>query len=178
MELPLYHIPNPRTVALYVWHNTVGFVVKAGTLILIASMAVWALSTLPGRGVEESVLAAFGRWLEPAGRLLGLGDWRMIVALLTSFFAKENTIATLGVLYGSSDVTGALAGQVAAALTPAARLAFLVVVMLFIPCLATTATIRQETRSWRWALASIGLLLVLSLAAGIGVYQVGRLVGW
>jgi ferrous iron transport protein B len=178
MELPLYHIPNPRTVALYVWHNTVGFVVKAGTLILIASMAVWALSTLPGRGVEESVLAAFGRWLEPAGRLLGLGDWRMIVALLTSFFAKENTIATLGVLYGSSDVTGALAGQVAAALTPAARLAFLVVVMLFIPCLATTATIRQETRSWRWALASIGLLLVLSLAAGIGVYQVGRLVDW
>jgi ferrous iron transport protein B len=109
---------------------------------------------------------------------MGLSDWRMIVALLTSFFAKENTIATLGVLYGSSDVTGALAGQVAAALTPAARLAFLVVVMLFIPCLATTATIRQETRSWRWALASIGLLLALSLAAGIGVYQVGRLVGW
>jgi ferrous iron transport protein B len=66
---------------------------------------------------------------------------------------------------------------VAAVLTPAARLAFLVVVMLFVPCLATTATIQQETRSWRWTAAAIGLTLALSMGAGIIVYQVGTLVG-
>jgi ferrous iron transport protein B len=178
MELPLYHMPNTRTVGLYVWNNTLAFVRKAGSLILIASVAVWALSTLPGRGVDQSVLAIVGRWLEPAGRLMGLGDWRIIVALLTSFFAKENTIATLGILYGTGEGVTGLAEQVSELLTPAARMAFLVVVMLFVPCLATTVTIKQETGSWRWALASIGLLLVLSLAAGSMVYQLGTLAGW
>ena len=149
------------------------FVRKAGSLILIASMVVWALSTLPGRGVEQSFLAASGRWLEPAGRLMGLGDWRVIVALLTSFFAKENTIATLGILFGAGAATGTLAAQVAAVLTPAARLALLIFQLLFIPCLATTATIKQETGSWRWMLASLALLLALSFGAGVVVYQVG-----
>ncbi len=175
MELPLYHIPNRRTVGLYVWNNTREFVRKAGSLILIASMVVWALSTLPGRGIDGSFLAAFGRRLEPAGQLMGLGDWRVIVALLTSFFAKENTIATLGILFGAGAATGTLAAQVAAALTPAARLALLLFQLLFIPCLATTATIKQETGSWRWMLASLGLLLALSYGAGVLVYQVGRL---
>jgi hypothetical protein len=144
MELPLYHLPNARTVGLYVWHNTVEFVKKAGTLILIASVVVWALSTLPGRGVESSYLASFGRWLEPAGQPIGLGDWRVLVALLTSFFAKENTIATLGILYGTGGGVTELPAQVAAMLAPAARMAFMVVSLLFIPCLAT-ATIKQET---------------------------------
>jgi ferrous iron transport protein B len=176
MELPLYHVPNARTVGLYVWHNTKEFVKKAGTLILIASMVVWVLSTLPGPSVENSYLASFGRSLEPAGRLLGLGDWRVITALITSFFAKENIIATLGVLYGAGEGSSALPAQVAAAFVPAARMAFLVVILLFVPCLATVATIKQETGSWRWTFASTLLLLGLSLGAGIVVYQVGRLV--
>jgi ferrous iron transport protein B len=176
MELPLYHVPNARTVGLYVWHNTGEFIKKAGTLILIASVVVWALSTLPGRGIESSYLASFGRWLEPAGRPIGLADWRVIVALLTSFFAKENTIATLGILYGTGEGVATLPAQVAITLAPAARMAFLVVILLFIPCLATAATIKQETRSWRWTAASILLLLGLSLGAGMAVYQVGRLV--
>ncbi len=178
MELPLYHIPNLRTVGLYVWNNTLSFVKKAGSLILIASVAVWALSAYPGPGIDQSVLAAFGRSLAPIGRWMGLDDWRMIVALLTSFFAKENTIATLGILFNTGAGSVTLAQEVSAALAPAARLAFLAVVMLFIPCLATTATIQQETRSWRWTAAAIGLTLALSLAAGIAVYQGGRLVGW
>jgi ferrous iron transport protein B len=176
MELPLYHVPNIRTVGLYIWHNTLEFVKKAGTLILIASVAVWALSTLPGRGVESSYIAAFGRWLEPAGRYVGLGDWRVIVALLTSFFAKENTIATLSILYGAAEGVATLPAQVAAMLAPAARMAFMVVILLFIPCLATAATIKQETGSWRWTAASILLLLGLSFGAGLVVYQMGSLV--
>jgi ferrous iron transport protein B len=176
MELPLYHVPNARTVGLYVWNNTVSFVKKAGTLILIASVVVWALSSFPGPSIDNSVLAAFGRMLAPVGRLMGLDDWRMIVALLTSFFAKENTIATLGILFKTGAESVVLAEVVAVTLVPAARLAFLVMVMLFIPCLATTATIRQETNSWRWMSAALGLTLALSLGAGIAVYQVGMLV--
>ena len=170
MELPLYHVPNARTIGLYVKNNTVSFIKKAGTLILIASMVVWALSTLPGRGIEQSVLATFGRALEPVGALMGLGQWQLIVALITSFFAKENTIATLGVLYGGA-TAGTLAAQVAFVMTYPARLAFLVVQMLFIPCLATVATIKSETRSWGWTLLSIGMMLAISLGAGIIVYQ-------
>lgn len=173
MELPLYHVPNLRTVGLYLWNNTLSFVRKAGTLILLASMAVWALSSFPGPGIQASVLAVFGRLLTPLGRLMGLDDWRLIVALLTSFFAKENTIATLGILFSLDAESPDLATAVAAVLTAPARLAFLAVVMLFIPCLATTATIRQETRSWRWTAAALGLTLALSLLAGILIYQVG-----
>ncbi|MCU0503388.1 MAG: ferrous iron transport protein B [Anaerolineae bacterium] len=177
MELPLYHVPNGRTVGLYVWNNTVSFVKKAGTLILLASMVVWALSSFPGPGIDNSVLAAIGRSLEPIGQLMGLNDWRIIVALLTSFFAKENTIATLGILFNTNAESVTLAQEVALVLVPAARVAFLAVVMLFIPCLATVATIKQETNSWRWPAAAIGLTLALSLGAGIVIYQVAQLIG-
>ncbi len=177
MEMPLYHLPNGRTIALYVWHNVWAFVKKAGTIILLASAAVWLLSYLPGGEVEGSLLARFGRWLEPAGRWLGLGDWRLIIALLSSFVAKENTIAALGVLYGSEANLG-LAELVARTLTPAAALAFLVVEMTFVPCAATVAAIRQETGAWKWPAFSVGLLLAVSFGAAIIVYQLARVMGW
>ena len=126
---------------------------------------------LPGGDVEHSWLSELGRWLEPAGRTMGLGDWRLIVALLTSFIAKENTIARLGILYGSAANGIGLAGRVAATLAPAAALAFLVVQMLFIPCAATVAVIRQETASWKWTEFSVGLLTAISLSAGVVTYQ-------
>ena len=112
---------------------------------------------------------------------MGLGDWRLIVALLSSFVAKENSVATLGILFGSG-VTGAvgaagagLAAKVAAVLTPAAAAAFLVVQMTFIPCVATMAAIRQESRSWRWTGVSLALMLVVAFVLGVIVYQVGSL---
>jgi ferrous iron transport protein B len=177
MELPLYHVPNARTVGIYVWNNTTSFLKKAGTFILISSAVVWALSHVPGGSVETSVLASVGRALEPLGALMGLDDWRMIVALISSFFAKENTIATLGVLFGVPEAGASLATEVAAVLVPAARLAFLATAMLFIPCLATVATIKQETASWKWTAASIGLLLAISLGAGILLYQTLQFLG-
>jgi ferrous iron transport protein B len=177
MELPLYHVPNGRTVGMYIWNNTTSFLKKAGTFILLSSAVVWVLSNLPGGNPETSYLAMVGRALEPLGALMGLTDWRMIVALLSSFFAKENTIATLGVLFGAPQAGASLATMVAAVLVPAARIAFLAAAMLFIPCLATVATIKQETASWKWTWASIGLLLAISLGAGIVIYQVLRLVG-
>lgn len=177
MELPLYHKPNARTIGLSVWQRTMGFVRKAGTIILIVSVFVWALSVLPHGNVDTSYLAAVGRFLSPLGALFGVG-WQMMVALLTSFVAKENTIATLSVLLGVGGEGAGLAEVLPTLLSPASALAFLVVQMLFIPCAATVATIQQETGSWKWTAISVILLFVVSFAAGIGVYQLALLAGW
>jgi ferrous iron transport protein B len=176
MEMPLYHKPTARTIGLYVWRNTMAFVKKAGTLIVIVSAIVWALSTYPGSTPGQSVLGVVGRFLEPVGALMGLGDWRLIVALLSSLVAKENSVATLGILFGGTAVAqGDLAVRVAAVLAPAAAVAFLVVQMTFVPCVATVAALKQESRSWRWTGASLALMLVIAFVLGVIVYQLGSL---
>ncbi|NLE45432.1 MAG: ferrous iron transport protein B [Chloroflexi bacterium] len=175
MELPLYHVPNWRTIGMSVWQRSLAFVQKAGTLILIVSVIVWALSRFPGGDVEYSYLAGMGHWLEPVGRPMGL-DWRLIIALLMSFIAKENSIATLGVIFKAGQDAG-LAALLAATYSRATGLAFLTTQMLFIPCVATVAAIRQETRSWRWTLFNLLFLFVLSWIAGVGVFTLARLLG-
>ena len=175
MELPLYHRPNPRSIGIQVWQNSSEFLKKAGSLILIFSVVVWALSTLPHGQIETSYLASAGKALAPLGGLMGL-DWRMMVTLLASFVAKENAIATMGILLGSGEDAAGLDTALAGALTPAAAMAFLVVQMLFIPCVATVAAIKQETKSWAWTAFSVGLLMVISLSAGIAVYYVMSLI--
>ena len=167
MELPLYHLPNLRSILLYVWENLVGFLRKAGTTILVASLIVWGLAYFPSGEMLTSYLGMAGKLLEPIGNWIGL-PWPALVALLTSFVAKENTIATLGVLYGDLNMLKAV-------ITPAAALAFLVFQIFFIPCIGTVAAIQQETRSWRWTLTSVGMQLALSLGLAVAVYQIGRL---
>ena len=167
MELPLYHLPNFRTIGIYVGDNILGFLKKAGTTILVATLFVWALSYFPTGNVMTSYLGMVGKFLEPVGRWMGL-PWPVLVALLTSFVAKENTVATLGVLYGNLNVLKSV-------VVPAAMLSFLVFQILFIPCVGTVAAIQQETKSWKWTAASVGMQLALSLGLAVAVYQVGRL---
>jgi ferrous iron transport protein B len=172
MELPLYHTPNLRTTLLVSWHSIVAFIKRAGTIILIISVIVWFLASFPGGDINGSYLAQIGRWLEPVGKLMGM-NWQMMVALLSSFVAKENTIATLGILLSSGD-TG-LTQALQTVLTPASALAFLVVQVLFIPCAATVAVIKQETGSWLWTAFSLGFQLVLSFGMAILVFQIAEL---
>jgi ferrous iron transport protein B len=167
MELPLYHLPNLKTIVIYIWENILGFLKKAGTTILVATLIVWAMSYFPTGKVTTSYLGIAGKSLEPLGKWMGL-PWPVLVALFTSFVAKENTIATLGVLYGKLDVLKTV-------MTPAAGLAFLVFQILFIPCVGTVAAIQQETKSWKWTLTSVGMQLALSLGLAAVVFQVGRL---
>jgi ferrous iron transport protein B len=174
MELPLYHLPNARTIGAFVWNNTWAFTRRAGSFILLAAIVVWALSYFPGGVIEQSYLARLGHMLAPLGELMGM-DWRMLVALFTGFLAKENVIATLGILYGASD-TG-LADTLAALVTPASALAFLTVTMLFIPCLATVAVMRRETGGWRWTLFDIAVLLIVALGVGVLVYHAAAALG-
>ncbi len=175
MEMPLYHVPNGRTIGLLVWQRSLSFLKKAGTNILAMALVVWALSVLPNGDLSHSYLAQFGKWIEPIGRWMGL-DWRLTVALITSFPAKENAIATLGVLFGSSPDVG-LAQTLTATFSTASALSFLVVTMLFIPCMATVAVTRQETNSWGWTFLSIALPLVVSIAVGSGVYHLALALG-
>ena len=175
MEIPLYHAPNIRTISILVWQRTVSFIRKAGTSILIISMIIWLFSFLPGGVLETSYLARLGYAIEPVGKWMGF-DWRMMIALLSSFPAKENIIATLGVLYGSSAETG-LATLLASIYTPASALSLLVVSVLFIPCAGTVAAMRQETHSWRWVAFSSALMLLISLIFGVIVYHLAVALG-
>ncbi len=177
MELPLYHPPDLRTILRSIRERLIDFLRVAGSIILIVSVLLWALLNLPTGQVETSYLAAFGRLLAPVGKLMGL-DWQMMVALFTSFVRKENVIATLGVLYGAGHAGTSLAETLAGTLAPSAALAFMAVQMLFGPCVATVAAIRQETRHWGWTIFSIALPLAISLALGIAIYHGARWLGW
>jgi ferrous iron transport protein B len=168
MELPLYHMPNMKSIGIYVWQNLVGFLKKAGSIILVASLVVWAFSYFPTGIIATSYLGTFGHWLEPVSRLLGL-PWQVFIAILTSFAAKENTIATLAVLYGN------LTTVLPTVMSAAAALGLLAFQMLFIPCVGTIAAIKQETKSLKWTAFSLVLMLFLSFGVAAAIYQVGRL---
>ena len=174
MEMPLYHVPNPRTILVFAVTNVWTFVKRAATIIVLASMIIWLLVNYPGEHVNDSYLAMFGRLLEPVGSLMGL-DWRLIVATLSAFVAKENSIAALGIIFGEEGQ--ALGATLAMALTPATALAFLVLNILFVPCVATVAAVRQETRSWGWTAASCALMLASALLFSTLVYQAAVMVG-
>ncbi|MHB8992941.1 MAG: ferrous iron transport protein B [Chloroflexota bacterium] len=175
MELPLYHLPNWRAVALESWQSIKEFLVRAGTVILLVSVLIWVLAELPTGEIQSSYLAQLGRYLEPLGSLMGL-DWRMMVALLTSSVAKENALATMAVLAASGQ-EGNLATALPQMLTLASALAYLVVQITFIPCASTLAAIQAQTKDWRWTGFTLVYQLALSLLAGIATYQLARFMG-
>jgi ferrous iron transport protein B len=175
MELPLYHRPDPRTIGHVIWARTVAFVKKAGTVILIMSILVWLLAYFPYGETETSILAGIGRFIEPLGRPLGL-DWKMMTALLTSLVAKENAVATLGVLYGVGDQ--GLLKILPAVMGHASALAFLTVIMLFVPCAATIAVMRREMADRVWFVSSLAMTLVVSYLGGLAAYRLALWAGW
>jgi len=175
MELPLYHRPNFRTIGTYVWLRARHFLRMAGTVIIAVAVGIWALSYLPNGDIETSILATIGHTLSPLGNLMGL-DWRMLVALFSSFISKEAALASLAVLLGAANTEAGLMTALQTAITPAAALGYLTTQTLFIPCLGTLGVIIQESRSWKWALAILAYLLVIAFGLGILVYQVARLV--
>ena len=172
MEMPVYHLPNWQTIALGVRERIVAFLHKAATVILAVSIIVWALAMLPHGEMSTSYLAMLGRLLDPIGSFMGLG-WRSMVALLTSFVAKENALATLGVLYGIGDNVGTLAMTLSANVSRASGLAFLVAQMLFVPCVATLAAIRQEANSWKWVAINVAFLTILTILGAAAAYRLG-----
>jgi ferrous iron transport protein B len=172
MELPLYHKPDLRTIGMVVWARIVSFVKKAGSVILAVSVGIWILSNVPGGSVETSILGWIGNFIEPIGRPMGL-RWQEMVALVSSILAKENSIATLGVLYEVG--REGLQGVLPKVMSQASAFAFLVVLMLFVPCAATVAVMKQEMGSWKWFIASLAFTLLISYLVGVAAFRIALL---
>lgn len=174
MELPLYHKPDIKTIIFAVWDRTASFIKKAGTVILVFSVIIWIFSNIPGGNIENSILGCIGRFVEPLGIPLGL-DWRMLVALLSSVVAKENSIATLGVLYnvGGHGLRTVLPGII----SHASALSFLVSLMLFIPCVPTIAVMKQEMGNMKWFSMSFIAMVLISYISGMFAYRLAVLIG-
>ena len=183
LELPPYRLPTFKNCAMHVWEKVRGFLVKAGTLILFMSVVLWFLQSfdLHLHMVEDSahsILGGIGGVLAPVLAPLGFGTWQAAVALLTGLVAKEAVVSTLCLVYGFSTLDSALTIQTALAgsfQSPAAAYAFLVFVLLYIPCVAAVSTIYKEMNSLKWTLRSVVWQLVWAYGISLLVYQVGSL---
>ncbi len=154
-ELPNFQIPRWSSIGRHIWYRVSDFLEKIFSVVLIASVVIWALEYFPTGDLthlDESWLAAIGKAIEPVMRPLGF-DWKMSVCLLTGLPAKEAIASTFAILF-NGDLT-------AAAFTPASAYAFLVFTLLYFPCVATISTIRKEI-NWKWALFTVVHSLVLA----------------
>lgn len=181
VELPPYRIPHFKTLANSTWDKGKGFVKKAGTFIFGGTVVIWVLSVF-GKGgfnvpMDDSFLAAIGRFLAPIFAPLGFGSWQAAVALLTGFLAKESVVSTLNIVYHTSSTT-VLRGAVANAFTPLSAYSFLVFILLYIPCLATVATIKKETGSTKWTIFSMAYPFAMAYVISFAIFQLGNLFGW
>ncbi|MCL5276757.1 MAG: ferrous iron transport protein B [Deltaproteobacteria bacterium] len=173
IELPLYRKPNARTVGLYAWNKTVSFFKRAGTYIVSFTIIIWFLSHFPGSTIDQSVLGIIGRWMSPVGRVVGF-DWRILVALITGFTAKETSIATLSVLYNASNEQ-ALGIALKQAITPLVAFVFIIFQTLYIPCLATVVTMKRELRDNKLLAIGIVYPLIVAFLISFAIYRVGLL---
>ena len=163
-----------ETIGIVVWARTFAFIKKAGSVIFVFSIILWIMSNVPGGNIEQSMLARIGRILEPVGTPIGL-DWKLMVALFSSIIAKENSVATLGVLFNAGD-QGLMAALSQAVNHPSA-LSFLIILMLFIPCAPTMTVMKQEMGGIKWPLVSFLFMLVLSYGSAAVVYRLAIVLG-
>ncbi len=173
MELPSYHLPNIKNVIRHVLDDIRAFMVKAGTVIFLASGIIWFLSNFSVHGsmtaASDSILAAMGGVLAPVFRPLGFGRWETAVATLCGIAAKENIVSSLSVLCGQGGAVN-LNGL----LTPLAGYSFLVFQILCSPCIAAIAAIRREMRSAKWTLFALCYQTALAYGTALVIYQLGR----
>ena len=184
LELPPYRLPTFKNCAMHVWEKVRGFLVKAGTLILAMSVVLWFLQSFgPGFTMVEdasgSFLGLIGGAIAPVLRPLGFGTWQAAVALLSGLIAKEAVVSSMSMFYGFS--LGASGAVVASALsgtfqTPVAAYAFLVFVLLYVPCVAAVSTIHKEMASTKWTIRSVLWQVGAAYLGAFLVYQVGSLI--
>ena len=182
MELPAYHMPDPRGVFKQVSFRGREFAQKAGTIILLASVVIWFLGSfnvsLEMADMQHSILAGLGNLFAPLFAPLGWGDWRATVATFTGLIAKENVVGTFGVLYGASGAAGGGTeawGSLRSSFSPLASYSFLVFNLLCAPCFAAIGAIHREMRSNRWTLLAVGFQTGLAYCVALIIYQLGTL---
>lgn len=176
MELPLYHKPNFKTILEGVRTRVLVFLRGAAGNILCCLILVWAVSYFPDGDITTSYLYRFGRWLEPVGVYFGF-DWRFIVAIVSSFFAKETTAGTLAVLFSvTTPDKEAILTAIRGAITPQGALAFIVLSNLYIPCLATISVLRNELGGWKITGLLLAVMFLVALLAAAATYAVASAV--
>ena len=182
MELPQYHIPSMKGVLIHMWDRGKAFIIKAGTIIFVACAVIWFTSSfswsLQMVDAQDSILASIGRVIAPIFAPLGFGDWKSAVASLTGLVAKENVVATFGVLFGIADAaenTPELVNQIATIFTSASGLAFIAFNMINAPCFAAIGAIKREMGSWKWMWITIGFQTLTAYIVALIINQVGSL---
>lgn len=202
MELPPYRLPNFGNVAHTLLARVGVFLKRAGTVIMAISILLWVLVAFPrsrvsnisksvdhATHVEDSYAGQAGRLIEPLIAPLGF-DWKIGIALISSFAARETVISTLSIVYNVGSDSGAQSTSLVAALrnarradgsrvwTPLVALSLMVFFVLACQCMSTVAIVRRETNSWRWPLFMVSYMLVLAYVASLVTYQGGRLLGF
>ena len=190
MELPAYHIPTLSSVFHSVWERASSFVKKAGTVILLATILVWFMSSfgfyegafqmLPEEDfMEHSILAALGNTVAWIFKPLGWGSWKPAVAAVTGLIAKENVVGTFGILYKYGEVSEMgeeIWGNLQAEMTALAGYSFLVFNLLCAPCFAAIGAIKREMNNAKWTWFAIGYQCGFAYLASMCIYQIGSAV--
>ncbi len=187
IELPEYKRPNARTIRIYVLNKVRDYLSKAGTTIFLASIVIWFVLNFGMDGMVEnpadSFGAAIGRFLVPVLSPAGLGMWQIGVALLSGISAKEVVVSSFAVLFGVSNANSAAGMETIIANVQAAYPGFgalnayclMLFCLLYVPCVATVATVKKESGSWAFTLKMITFELVLAWSVTTLVYQIGSL---
>jgi len=197
LELPAYRLPSLRSLLIHTWERTWLYLKKAGTVILIASVVLWAFMSLPvlpseaisgldprevpAARLSHSIAGRLGRTLEGVTRPLMGFDWRTDVALLGGFAAKEIVVSTLATAYSLEEGGGEGSEPLVERLgsepgwTPPVALALILFTMLYMPCVATIAVIRRETASWRWAGFAVLYTTAIATISATAVFHLATL---
>lgn len=186
IELPEYKAPSSRTVAIYVWEKVKDYLSKAGTTIFVASIVMWAILNFGPQGYTTEMSGSFGsilgHVLVPFFAPLGLGFWQIAVALIAGVSAKEVVVSSCAVLFGVPNINSGegmntlvgILGTVGFGQLNAFCL--MVFCLLYIPCMATLATIKKESGSWKWTGFTALFQLAVAWVVTFGVYQIGRII--
>lgn len=187
IELPEYKRPNARTIRIYVWNKLKDYLSKAGTTIFVASIVIWFVLNFGVSGMvtdaSESFGAIIGKWLAPVLAPAGLDMWQIVVALISGISAKEVVVSSFSVLFGVSNANSAAGmGTIVAniqAINPefGALNAYCLMLfcLLYVPCIATVATIKKESGSWKFTLQMIAFQMLLAWGISTLVFQIGSL---
>ena len=181
MELPPYRLPTLKTLWMHMYERVKDFAVRAGTILLAASIVIWFLRSfdlhltmLTPEQSGQSILASIGRVIAPLFIPLGFGFWQASVALVSGFVAKEAVVGTLSILYNTS-TDAAMSAALQSVFTPVSALSFLVFVLLYMPCVAAFSAIRREMNSTKWAIGTVAMQTGVAWVVSFLVYQFGTL---
>lgn len=186
MELPEYRMPTLRNLVMHTWERVKGFLIKAGTVLLFASMIIWFMSNFDFNlnmitDSSASIIGYIGKAIAPVFAPLGFGEWRASMALVVGFVAKEAVVSTMGVLYGVGDLIAsdpnALSAPLHAVFTPLSAYAFMAFALLYMPCVAAFVTLKREMASWKWTLIAVSYQTGVAWIVAFLIYQGGRFFG-